>query len=271
MPKENPNLMLSRRARLMIRYAVHTHPNKEVLGFGKCELGDDGDVWVTDIIIPPHEVTSTAVDLKPETIEQLMAELAKNGMTLSQWPLWWHSHANMGVAPSGTDENTLNKLAIEFGGVAFGLVTNNDDSYYGWYSVAVDTKWGKFTSSNAIAVYYERDEDEHLKQLVDGMMEHVTEKKWQAPSQTALQEGKRGNRRGKGGYTTAGHSVVYDKQQGAIVLPQGWEPQDYEFYRLLKESEAENLTDDEKAMSVVDYGLKVIREGGPVLFPFEEV
>lgn len=166
----------------MLRYAVETHPKLEVQGFGKVEIEPDGDISVVDIIIPPHEVQGASVDLKPEVLEQFMMALSQRGETLSDWRLWWHSHAGMGVSPSGTDTNTLEMLSKEYEGVALGMVTNVAGDYHAWYSVTQKVEYfGQHTMSGKMSVLYERYHDKKLAGLVAEMMKHVKEKKWTAP------------------------------------------------------------------------------------------
>lgn len=172
-----PNLVVGRRAKLMLRAAVNTHPSKEVQGFGKLSKDEKGDLWVTDIIIPPHEVTATTVELKPEVIEKFWLMLAEQNEVAADYPLWWHSHAGMGTIPSSTDTTTLDALAQEFGGVAFGLVTNVREEYYSWLSAYVNTDYGKFFVSREMKSLYEPEEDAELTTLVAEMMKEVTEQK----------------------------------------------------------------------------------------------
>lgn len=169
-----PNLVLSRRAKLMIRYAVQARKTHEIQGFGQLERSRAGDLWVTDIIIPPQEVMGASVDTTPKELEALMLAMAEQGQVLADWPLWWHSHAKMGVFASGTDTGTLSAFSKEFGGVAVGLVTNADDEYYSWYAGWNQMKDGtEFFSQGKLDVLVETEQDEDLKAEVAEYMEHV--------------------------------------------------------------------------------------------------
>lgn len=173
-----PNIVLSRKARKMMQYAVQTHPNKEVQGFGRIRLDHDGDVWVTDIIIPPHEVTGSTVELTPETLSALWGEIVAAGDEVKDYRLWWHSHAGMNTFASGTDTETLRALAVEFGDVAIGIVTNSKEDYHAWYAASVQTDLGQFLAEGKLTVMVEEEpEDRKLRQKVAKMMLRVTEKK----------------------------------------------------------------------------------------------
>lgn len=178
MPLDIPHLVLSRRVQDMLKFAVNTHPDKEVQGFGRVERDVDGDIWVRDIIIPPQTVTGASVDLKPEVLTALMLELHKNNQVLSDWPLWWHSHANMGTGPSNVDENTLKSLAQEMDGYALGLVTNVSGGYTAWFAAVAESKFGNFVHTSKMEVLVELPpEDKKLKKQVRDMMKNVTVEK----------------------------------------------------------------------------------------------
>lgn len=69
------------------------------------KLGND--FLVTDIFVPKQEVTQTTTDILPEAEASLLYELVSNDICPSTLTLWGHSHVNMGVTPSGTDEQEV--------------------------------------------------------------------------------------------------------------------------------------------------------------------
>ena len=171
------SLILTQRAETMMRYAFRVQPTLEVGGFGKLELLADGKgAVVTDILIPPQEVGSTAVDFKRTGMEWMMVELMKRGETLADWNLWWHSHHSMGAFASGTDTDTLEGFAPMLGkGWAIGLVGDLKDKWVAWLNVA-NGPW--LLTQKEIEVVVLRPEIEpDLKAIVDEMMESVTKEK----------------------------------------------------------------------------------------------
>jgi hypothetical protein len=188
-------------------------------GFGKLLLQPDGDLLVTDVIIPPQEVTSGAVQTTGEHLHKLwiaMSELDPPQFA-ADWPLWWHSHAKMGVFASGEDKTTLEAFATEFGGLAIGLVTNAKEEFYGWYSTEIrhDLLGGKpFHHSEELKVYYEHDTSPSIKKQIESMMEGVKVKEY-APVQSPLagMHIRHGSirRNGASGPLTGWHNGVHGK------------------------------------------------------------
>lgn len=77
---------------------------KEVGWFGEVEELPDNMYCVTDIHIPSQQVTHTETDIDAAGLGELAEEI---GLDRAIKLLFWgHSHANMGVTPSGTDVTT---------------------------------------------------------------------------------------------------------------------------------------------------------------------
>jgi hypothetical protein len=170
-------------------YAVQTRPKYEMQGFGKLVSQDDGDLLVTDIIIPPQEVSGGAVETTGQHLHQLwvaMSELEPPQFAID-WPLWFHSHGSMGVFASNEDKTTLEAFATEFGGVAVGLVTNGKEEFYAWYAAEVKTPWGKpFHESTKLDVYVEHETSPAIEKSVKAMMESVKVREVPAVVQSPL-------------------------------------------------------------------------------------
>lgn len=65
---------------------------------------------VEDVILMPQEVSGTSTDIDPEAWFELEKELGADRMQLIRF--WGHSHVNMGVNASGTDEETMATLSV---------------------------------------------------------------------------------------------------------------------------------------------------------------
>ena len=93
--------------------ALIAHCSKEVSWFGMVTERDDS-FYVEDIILFKQTVSSSQTEIKDEDIQSFFMELvAEHGETealetyLPKIKLWGHSHVNMTVDPSGTDDKTL--------------------------------------------------------------------------------------------------------------------------------------------------------------------
>jgi hypothetical protein len=129
------------------------------------------------------------VNLEAHQLEKFMLELAESGQSLSQWPVWWHSHGSMNAFASPQDEKTLASLAQEYDGVALGLVTNKDGEYYAWWAGVFKNEYGNFPMSGKMDVMYEQDEEPELEELVKSMMVKVTIPVPSNPYSPALMDG----------------------------------------------------------------------------------
>lgn len=125
-------LILTEEVAHKLHLACNHDPSMEVGGFGKTTVLDNNKVLVTDIIIPPQEVQSAHTDTEVEGLDHLIVALAQRPPkedgtreSVSDWRLWWHSHARMQTGPSGTDTTTLRVLAEQMDdGWFIGMVTN---------------------------------------------------------------------------------------------------------------------------------------------------
>jgi hypothetical protein len=79
----------------------------EISGLGKIELTMDGDIIIRDAKIFKQKVTPTGTILDKNDLGKFYNRLMDEEGGLENWKLWWHSHAEMEVFFSGTDEQTI--------------------------------------------------------------------------------------------------------------------------------------------------------------------
>jgi hypothetical protein len=79
----------------------------EVSGLGKV-IVDKQTIRVVDAMLLPQRNTAGSTDIEPEDVGKAMFELRH---TPGDLRLWWHSHVKGGVFWSGTDDDTMAKLA----------------------------------------------------------------------------------------------------------------------------------------------------------------
>lgn len=164
---KTPKIVLTRRVRLALKYAVEYDTKLEVSGLGKTSLTPDGDIYVSDIIIPPQEVSGGGTDIDGDMVLTVTELLAKKGEKLSDWRLWWHSHNTMSAFFSSTDNDTIEDYA-EMVDWAAGLVVN----------VKGERK-AKIVMARPFALEFETEaintveEDSRIKEWVDTAMEFV--------------------------------------------------------------------------------------------------
>lgn len=94
-----PSVYYTPKAWTKIKRAIEAC-SKEVGWLGLVEVIEDGNYLITDIFIPKQTVTGTETDIDAED----MADLAMSLEEPEKLLYWGHSHVNMGVGPSGQDE-----------------------------------------------------------------------------------------------------------------------------------------------------------------------
>lgn len=93
----------------------------EVSGLGVVKIDDKGRHIVSKVHLLEQESSGADTELKPEAISELMVDMMKKDEDPGLLKFWWHSHANMSVFWSGTDDTCAETLSHEY---AFSLVVN---------------------------------------------------------------------------------------------------------------------------------------------------
>lgn len=120
-------LVLSQKAFLKMKYFTD-EADGEISGFGKTSIDEDGDILVEDIIILSQECNGGGTEIDDDAQAKFLFELAKKKESPKLWNLWWHSHVNMAVMWSPTDDGTIK----EHGNVhsyLISIVTNKKGEY----------------------------------------------------------------------------------------------------------------------------------------------
>ena len=93
----------------------------EVSGLGTVEEFDGGFL-VTDLFLPKQSCSPGGTELDQESVATLIMELDQDGKDSGSLRFWFHSHGNLDVFWSHTDEACINNLAN--GDYVLSLVTN---------------------------------------------------------------------------------------------------------------------------------------------------
>jgi len=84
--------------------------NTEITGFADCEYNEEDKVFkMGEIYLLEQEASGAEVEMSEEKVSEFTLQMVNAGKT--QLPrCWWHSHANMNVFFSGTDEEAIKDL-----------------------------------------------------------------------------------------------------------------------------------------------------------------
>ncbi len=86
------------------------------------EWGIDEEFYVLDFHVPDQECTGGSTVMETDSYADLSLELRDQGIKPEQVCVWWHSHVNMGVGHSGTDERQIEDFG--FDEVCISIITN---------------------------------------------------------------------------------------------------------------------------------------------------
>jgi hypothetical protein len=103
---ESPTVYFTAVALETIRYIVQ-ECNDEIAWLGLVDELTDGNFLITEIFVPKQEVTSTSVDIAPEAMNVLAHQLIVAGKDPGKLRYHGHSHVNMQVHPSQTDQDHM--------------------------------------------------------------------------------------------------------------------------------------------------------------------
>ena len=205
-----PQILLTNKAELAIRYAVLHDKNLEVGGFGHTIVDAEGNILVTDIIIPAQEVSGGETDIATTGLDSMLRTLAAREESFDEWRFWWHSHGNNGTFYSGTDHSTLTMLARNVGGWFSGMVITNKLERKGFLDVREP-----FPIHTEIPVLTLPVEDEDLRRLVEEQMANVKRKTYTPPSRPWQQGGgaNQGNANSRSNGTATNGATSTDGRQ----------------------------------------------------------
>lgn len=104
---EPPEVFFSLEAELTIRYLVQ-EVDVEIAWFGLVRHEEESNAYVVyKILIPEQEVTGTSVDISANAVANLVNNLLQAGEDPSHLRYHGHSHVNMPVTPSSTDQEHI--------------------------------------------------------------------------------------------------------------------------------------------------------------------
>lgn len=103
---EQPAVYFTNAVLQAINYIV-MNSDKEVAWLGRVEQLDDGNYLVSDLYLPKQTVTGASVDIDPDALANLALEIMDAGHDPDTLRYHGHSHVDMGVTPSQTDQNHM--------------------------------------------------------------------------------------------------------------------------------------------------------------------
>lgn len=100
------NIIISHEASLKLKYFIDI-ADGEISGIGKSEIDEDGTIHLVDLEIIKQKCTAANTTIDDDAQAQFFLDLRKKGENIKNWNVWWHSHANLAVFWSQTDDDTI--------------------------------------------------------------------------------------------------------------------------------------------------------------------
>lgn len=158
--KKMTKLYLTNHAAKKLRYYVNNCV-EEISGFGKLEVKvHEGQRYmvVTDLCIFEQVCSAAHSTIDDDALGKFLYEKTISGEKLSEWRVWWHSHAKMKAFFSGTDTGTIDS-STEFPYLV-SIVSNHEGDIIARLDTFDPTR---FTQTLEVEILQE--EDEELREL----------------------------------------------------------------------------------------------------------
>lgn len=131
-------LFFKQQALADLRFYVKNSPaNCEIGGIGKIERLPGGYYTVTEVKLIKQTVQPAHVSFGVEAYEEFFSNLP-DGEDHGLWRFQWHSHVNMGTAPSGTDLKDYDEFIDQWDQFT-PLIFNRRDEFHGWTYTKIPT------------------------------------------------------------------------------------------------------------------------------------
>lgn len=107
-----PQVLITPRAFQKLRLYIELCP-MEIGGLGEVER-DGPNLVITDLFILPQKVSPAETELDSAAIFDILQCCVAEGRNPASLCLWWHSHADLDVEWSATDERTIKSFPGDF-------------------------------------------------------------------------------------------------------------------------------------------------------------
>ena len=99
--------------------------NNEISALGTVRVYDN-TIYINNIFLFNQKVNGTTTEICQNDLSKFIYQCVKEDIDPSSLKLWWHSHVNMDVFWSPTDQNTIGKFSKEW---MVSIVSNKQDKF----------------------------------------------------------------------------------------------------------------------------------------------
>lgn len=108
----SPQVLITPRAFQKLRLYIELCP-MEIGGLGEVEC-DGSNLVISDLFILPQKISPAETELDPAAIFEILQSCIAEGRNPASLCLWWHSHADLDIEWSATDERTIESFPGDF-------------------------------------------------------------------------------------------------------------------------------------------------------------
>jgi len=151
--------------------------DEEISGLGISSMNEAGDeITIRDVRIWKQECTATTTEIiDNKHLIDMVEEYQKEGVPMEDMNVWWHSHADMGVFWSATDQETIDNWFNEKYLVA--VVGNKKKEFKGQISLKKPMK----LNVDDVAIEYEAEPEPEPTKYEKAILKDIEEKIIEAP------------------------------------------------------------------------------------------
>ena len=147
----------------MMSYVMHYKTEVSGCGLVKQIMHEDNEIEynVYELFLPMQDNTGASTDIDEKEVHNLLTELISDNKETQDLRFHWHSHANMDVFHSGTDEENYSDLLNP--AFLISIVANRDGDILGRIDIKVPFK----LTISGVEVYVTDEVDEVLQDKID--------------------------------------------------------------------------------------------------------
>lgn len=156
-------------------FALTQMARDEISGLGHAHTDDDGNVIIDKIVLLKQQASAAHATLDQQAVADYMLglmEVEEAGWegSLKSLCVWWHSHANMDVFWSGTDQGTISRF-MQASDWLVSVVVNKKKQILG----RIDWKRPRITINNVGVYIHTTPDEQRVAVLRERFDELVTE------------------------------------------------------------------------------------------------
>jgi hypothetical protein len=140
--------------------------DNEISALGSVNIVDN-TIVIDDIFLFEQVVTASSTDLSTKDISEFLCDYINKGKDPSTLKFWWHSHVNMGVFWSATDNSTIDRFSSDW---MISMVSNKRNEFK--LRVDMFSPFRMYMDDLPLNIDYDRTFNASIKKEIDLKVKH---------------------------------------------------------------------------------------------------